>query len=69
MNKYLSMVLSAVAILTPALSADAANVIATFVEHNVVLSSALVTLGWVIFHLLPSPLQAQITAAAPPKES
>lgn len=66
MSKYLPTILAAVAALMPTVSADVSAAIGVFVAHNTALTGWLVSVVWVLYHFLPSPIQAQITASQMP---
>lgn len=52
--------------LLPTLSTSAGEVIVSFVSQHVELSSYLVAGLWFLYHLLPSPMKAQVTGESLP---
>lgn len=66
MQKYLPSILAMIAAIMPTISADVAAAVGVFVAHNTALTGWLVSAVWVAYHLLPSPMQAQITASQMP---
>lgn len=66
MMKYLPTLLAALAAIMPTVSDDVAAAVAAFVAHNATLTGWLVSVVWVLYNFLPSPLQAQITGKQMP---
>lgn len=66
MVKYLPTVLAAIAALMPTISGDVAAAVSVFVAHNTALTGWLVSVVWVLYQFLPSPMQAQITGKQMP---
>jgi hypothetical protein len=66
MSKYLPSILAMIAAIMPTVSGDVAAAVSVFVEHNPQLTGWLVSAVWIAYNLLPSPMQAQITAKQMP---
>lgn len=66
MTKYLPTIFAAIAALMPTISGDVAAAVAVFVAHNPTLAGWLVSLVWVLYNFLPSPMQAQIASKQMP---
>lgn len=62
MSKYFPTLLAIIAASMPTISADVAAAVGVFVAHNPTLTGWLVSIVWVLYHFLPSPMQAQIAA-------
>ena len=67
MSKYLPSILAMIAAIMPTISADVAAAVSVFVAHNTALAGWLVSVVWVLYHLLPSPMQTQITGSQMPQ--
>lgn len=67
MTSYLPTVFALLFGLIPSVSPDVENFINSFAAHNSTLVKFMIAGIWIAYHLLPSPIQGQITGSTPPK--